>query len=150
MQYLHQLCNVCLSFSIQRKRDYYSKNPSILNISSYNVWNLSWDAKIPSKREIMMLFHQTIKHQIFKIVFKLFSWSSNFSLLLNFKDLVIILTFSFHQTLYYLGPIILLRIILEQLSERKRYDSIVLSLYLSFLVYRRIFQFYLWFNGFLR
>ena len=29
----------------QSERDYYSKNVSILDISSYNDWNLLWDVK---------------------------------------------------------------------------------------------------------
>ena len=39
----------------QRERDYYSKNLSILNISSYSEWNLFLDAKILITREIIIL-----------------------------------------------------------------------------------------------
>ena len=42
--------------SIQRERDYYSTNLSILNISSYSNWNQFWDAKILRTWEIMTLF----------------------------------------------------------------------------------------------
>ena len=38
------------------RRNYYSKNLSIINVSSYSDWNMFWDAKILRIREIMMLF----------------------------------------------------------------------------------------------
>ena len=40
----------------QREMDYYSKIVPILNICSYNDWNLFWDNKILKTREIMMRF----------------------------------------------------------------------------------------------
>ena len=48
-------------------RDHYSKNLTILNLSSYSVLNLPWDAKNPRTREMMTLFrgwefhHENIK-----------------------------------------------------------------------------------------
>ena len=41
------------------RKDYYSKNLSILNISSYNDWNLFCDAKILGTQEIMTLFNES-------------------------------------------------------------------------------------------
>ena len=41
---------------ILRERDYYSKNLSILNTSSFSDWNLFRDAKTFRTREIMTLF----------------------------------------------------------------------------------------------
>ena len=40
----------------ERRRDYYSENLSILDISSYSDCNLIWDARILKQWKIMRLF----------------------------------------------------------------------------------------------
>ena len=52
---------------IQRERDYYSKNLSIMNISSYNGLNLFWDFKILYKDMRNYDAIQIINTSIFKI-----------------------------------------------------------------------------------
>ena len=64
MSNLHFLMQMWCKFNVyfgwvvivQRERDYYSKNLSILNISSNSEWNLFWDAKILITRKIITLF----------------------------------------------------------------------------------------------
>ena len=67
------------------ERDYYSKNLSILNCSSYSDLNLFWDAKILRTQEIRT-FIQIINPQNFKIVLKLGQLIFNLILLLNSKN----------------------------------------------------------------
>ena len=60
---------VVFTYKVSRHREEgitSTKNLSILNISSYNDWKLSWDAKILRPQEIMTLFNPN--PPIFKIV----------------------------------------------------------------------------------